>query len=65
MFESCLSCCRIPVRMLTRQRALTHAQWMVILTQPEDDRMSVDTLIYDPWEDTDESDSDSDESVNS
>ena len=51
--------------MLTRQRALTHAQWMVILTQPEDDIMSVDTLIYDPWEETDESDSDSDESVNS
>ena len=57
MSEKGSSCVGILVRMLQRQSALNHAQWMVILTQSENDRMSVDTIII-----HEESDSD-DESV--
>ena len=58
MFESCLSCLSIPIRMLTRQRALTPAQWTKLL-DGESDTISVEGIIMDDY------DSDSDESVNS
>lgn len=58
MFESCLSYCMIPVRMLMRQRALTPAQWKKLLD-------SGDTLSYECVIMDDGDDSDSDESVNS
>jgi hypothetical protein len=56
MFESCLSYLSIPIRMLTRQRALTPAQWTKLL-DGEFDTISVEGIIME--------DSDSDESVNS